>query len=217
MASSERIFKLLDEPVAIAVRRATPATARAGAAARGHIVFDHVWFAYNAGSGEPDFVLHDVSFEVQPGRARRHRRRHRRGQDDADQPAAAVLRRHARRGSRRRRRHPRARPARTCAACSASCCRTCTCSRGTIADNIRLGNAGDRRRARARGGARPCTPTRSSSGCRDGYDERRSPSAARRCRSGRSSCCRSRARWRSIRASWSSTRRRRASTPRPSS
>ena len=46
--------------------------------------------------------------------------------------------------------------------------------------------------------------------------QRRSPSAARRCRSGRSSCCRSRARWRSTRASWSSTRRRRASTPRPS-
>jgi ATP-binding cassette subfamily B protein len=33
------------------------------APARGHIVFDHVWFAY---SGE-DWVLKDVSFEVRPG------------------------------------------------------------------------------------------------------------------------------------------------------
>ena len=37
---------------------------------------------------------------------------------------------------------------------------------GTIADNIRLGNDADRRRARAARGRAPCTPTRSSSGCR---------------------------------------------------
>src|SRR6185436_1277766 len=60
MASSERIFKLLDEPVAIEsparpARRPTPAA--------GHIVFDDVWFAYN---GE-DYVLKGVSFEVRPG------------------------------------------------------------------------------------------------------------------------------------------------------
>jgi ATP-binding cassette, subfamily B, multidrug efflux pump len=60
MASSERIFKLLDEPVAVgqpahAVRRPAPAV--------GHIKFDHVWFAYN---GE-DWVLRDVSFDVRPG------------------------------------------------------------------------------------------------------------------------------------------------------
>jgi ATP-binding cassette, subfamily B, multidrug efflux pump len=30
---------------------------------RGHILFDHVWFAYN----EADYVLRDVSFEVHPG------------------------------------------------------------------------------------------------------------------------------------------------------
>ena len=30
---------------------------------RGHIVFDHVWFAYNG----DDYVLKDVSFEVRPG------------------------------------------------------------------------------------------------------------------------------------------------------
>jgi ATP-binding cassette, subfamily B, multidrug efflux pump len=60
MASSERIFKLIDEPVA--VRPPAQPFVRP-APARGHIVFDRVWFAYN---GE-DFVLRDVSFEVRPG------------------------------------------------------------------------------------------------------------------------------------------------------
>ncbi|HEX3645997.1 MAG TPA: ABC transporter ATP-binding protein [Vicinamibacterales bacterium] len=60
MASSERIFKLLDEPVAIESpaqpdRRRPPAP--------GHIRFENVWFAYN----DDDFVLKDVSFEVSPG------------------------------------------------------------------------------------------------------------------------------------------------------
>jgi ATP-binding cassette subfamily B protein len=60
MASSERIFTLLDTPVQITnpahpVRPSAPLT--------GHIVFEHVWFAYN---GE-DWVLKDVSFEVTPG------------------------------------------------------------------------------------------------------------------------------------------------------
>ncbi len=41
MASSERIFTLLDEPVAVA-SPASPAPLTAA----GHIVFDHVWFAY---------------------------------------------------------------------------------------------------------------------------------------------------------------------------
>ncbi len=67
MASSERIFKLLDEPVAIA----TPAKpASRPVPGGGHIVFDHVWFAYNPvvdNGQEPDWVLKDVSFEVKPG------------------------------------------------------------------------------------------------------------------------------------------------------
>src|SRR5438093_11836714 len=60
MASSERIFKLLDEPVEVqppAHPRVRPAPAL------GHIVFDQVWFAY---TGE-QWVLKDVSFEVRPG------------------------------------------------------------------------------------------------------------------------------------------------------
>jgi ATP-binding cassette subfamily B protein len=76
LASSERIFKLLDEPVSIVDpgerQRATDAHTAARAvedrAARGHIVFDHVSFAYNAtDGGEPDYVLRDVSFDVHPG------------------------------------------------------------------------------------------------------------------------------------------------------
>ena len=73
MASSERIFKLLDEPVSIQ----SPAprtsigdspTSHLAPRASGHIVFDHVWFAYNpSDAGEPDWVLRDVSFEVRPG------------------------------------------------------------------------------------------------------------------------------------------------------
>ena len=60
MAASERIFALLDTPIEVAPpaepRRLPPASG-------GHIVFDHVWFAYNG----QDHVVRDVSFEVKPG------------------------------------------------------------------------------------------------------------------------------------------------------
>jgi ATP-binding cassette subfamily B protein len=58
MAASERIFTLIDTPVAIT----SPARPRR-AEWRGHVTFDHVWFAYD---GE-NYVLRDVSFEVRPG------------------------------------------------------------------------------------------------------------------------------------------------------
>jgi len=74
MASSERIFTLLDTPVTIAAP-AVPATRPAGS--RGHIVFDHVWFAYGvdaataaaaaADGSDLNWVLRDVSFEVPAG------------------------------------------------------------------------------------------------------------------------------------------------------
>jgi ATP-binding cassette subfamily B multidrug efflux pump len=57
MASSERIFQLLDTPVAI---ERSPSGLKARG--RGHIVFEDVTFAYAA---EP--VLRNVSFEVRPG------------------------------------------------------------------------------------------------------------------------------------------------------
>jgi ATP-binding cassette, subfamily B, multidrug efflux pump len=63
MAASERIFALLDTPVAIV----SPARPREAAIdhrlRRGRIEFDHVWFAYN----NEDFVLRDVSFTIEPG------------------------------------------------------------------------------------------------------------------------------------------------------
>ena len=67
MASSERIFKLLDEPVHIE-SPAHPASL-SSSLPNGRIVFDHVWFAYNdaAPDAEPDWVLKDVSFDVEPG------------------------------------------------------------------------------------------------------------------------------------------------------
>jgi len=66
MASSERIFKLLDEPVEIASPEKPIAPRVDGRG--GHIVFDHVWFAYNHPEGhEAEWVLKDVSFEVKPG------------------------------------------------------------------------------------------------------------------------------------------------------
>src|SRR5262245_35131362 len=89
MAASERIFKLLDTPVAV-LSPADPVQAPD----RGRIEFDHVWFAYRklpaggsdagvpssvesnghgesavpvGGSGEFDWVLRDVSFTIEPG------------------------------------------------------------------------------------------------------------------------------------------------------
>src|SRR5437773_4083984 len=91
MASSERIFKLLDTPVEIT----SPAVIKS-AEGPGRIEFDHVWCAYRSSShatnggrasssgaatnilftagdarppqtAEPDWVLRDVSFAIEPG------------------------------------------------------------------------------------------------------------------------------------------------------
>ena len=59
MASSERIFKLLDEPVTIKSPDQPVSLGRA----RGRIEFRNVWFAYK---GE-DWILKDVSFVAEPG------------------------------------------------------------------------------------------------------------------------------------------------------
>jgi len=78
MAASERIFKLLDEPVTIESR----ADAQRLTAARGEIEFRNVWFSYRrfpgsvladpekktgAEPGDEDWVLRDVSFRISPG------------------------------------------------------------------------------------------------------------------------------------------------------
>lgn len=62
MASSERIFKLLDTPVQID-SPAGSGLAPTAALPAGHIVFDDVSFAYNG----TDYVLNHVSFDVRPG------------------------------------------------------------------------------------------------------------------------------------------------------
>jgi ATP-binding cassette, subfamily B, multidrug efflux pump len=82
MASSERIFKLIDTPIEIV----SPASTKSPTGP-GRIQFDHVWFAYRnirAQEGEdgskaaaanrvrateerPDWVLRDVSFTIEPG------------------------------------------------------------------------------------------------------------------------------------------------------
>jgi ATP-binding cassette subfamily B protein len=64
MASSERIFKLLDTPVEIADAPAQIAIPTA----KGEIEFDHVWFAYRKlDDGEWDWILRDVSFRIDAG------------------------------------------------------------------------------------------------------------------------------------------------------
>jgi ATP-binding cassette subfamily B multidrug efflux pump len=86
MAASERVFKLLDTPAEIT----SPAVTKTPAGP-GRIEFEHVWFAYRSaraaeaasnhvGTGlrpvpaehssaasEPDWVLRDVSFTIEPG------------------------------------------------------------------------------------------------------------------------------------------------------
>ena len=65
MAASERIFKLLDEPITI---DSNP-NAQKMVSPRGEIEFRNVWFSYKhtAEPADEDWVLRDVSFRVSPG------------------------------------------------------------------------------------------------------------------------------------------------------
>ncbi|HKW31811.1 MAG TPA: ABC transporter ATP-binding protein [Candidatus Acidoferrum sp.] len=65
MAASERIFKLLDEPVTI---QSDPNAAPL-VQPRGEIEFRNVWFSYRnvPEPADEDWVLRDVSFRVEPG------------------------------------------------------------------------------------------------------------------------------------------------------
>ena len=59
MASSERIFKVLDEPIIVQ----DPSEPQAFGKVHGEIEFRDVWFAYNPG----DWVLKGISFKIRPG------------------------------------------------------------------------------------------------------------------------------------------------------
>ena len=193
MASSERIFALLDAPVDDRVAGDRPARRPAGAP--GRIVFDHVWFAYN----DDNFVLRDVSFDVEPGErigivgatgAGKSTiinlllrfydvQRGRIPIDGVDMRELDLAELRGLFGLVLQDvlsvlRHDR---------------------RATSGSGTRASTMTTVRRA-VDGGARRSLHRRAAAAAR----RRRSPSAARRCRSGRSSCCRSRARWRSIRA-----------------
>jgi len=66
MASSERIFRDLDEPVTVQ----DAADAQPLERVRGEVEFRDVWFAYDApaaGNGAPDWVLNGVSFRIPAG------------------------------------------------------------------------------------------------------------------------------------------------------
>jgi ATP-binding cassette subfamily B multidrug efflux pump len=72
MAAGERVFKLLDTTIDV-----TSPTIAKQPQGPGRIEFDHVWFAYNVSgqtggatlpqTGEPDWVLREVNFVLEPG------------------------------------------------------------------------------------------------------------------------------------------------------
>jgi ATP-binding cassette subfamily B protein len=64
MAAGERVFKLLDTKIEVASAAVTKKPQGTG-----RIEFDHVWFAYGDSekTGEPDWVLRDVNFVLDPG------------------------------------------------------------------------------------------------------------------------------------------------------
>lgn len=59
LVAAHRIFRTLDQPVAVT----SPAEPKRTGRARGQIEFRNVWFAYKEG----DWILKDVSFTVEPG------------------------------------------------------------------------------------------------------------------------------------------------------
>jgi ATP-binding cassette subfamily B multidrug efflux pump len=65
MAASERIFKLLDEPITIE----SDVNAKRLTAPLGQIEFRNVWFSYRnvENPSDEDWVLRDISFRIEPG------------------------------------------------------------------------------------------------------------------------------------------------------
>ena len=197
MAASERIFKLLDEPVTIF----SPAKTHSLSEPRGEIEFRNVWFAYHGGA-RPERRRLGAARRFLPRRTRpdaRDRRPHRRGQDH-DHPASAALLRHpARPDPARRRGHSRNR-----SAGSAPHVRHRAAGPVPVHRHARIKRqAGTPKRSTARPPSARCGKSgsgRSSSRCHRAW-KRQSPSAARRFLSASGSWSVSRARWRTIRNS----------------
>lgn len=64
MASSERIFKLLDDKTYVP-RQNNPIQLKE---LKGEIVFENVWFSYDSVQDEDEWVLKNVSFKINPGK-----------------------------------------------------------------------------------------------------------------------------------------------------
>ena len=228
MASSERIFELLDTPVDIGrvvagrigrhsadERSGTTGTstapARADRAAHADraIAFEHVWFAYN----DDDYVLRDVSFTVEPGQ-----RIGIVGATGAGKTTIINLLLRFYDVSRGRITVDgvdiRELPLDELRALFGLVLQDVHLFSGTIAANVRLGTiaiSDDEVR-------RSLHAVHADAFVERARRHRGAGRRARRdaCRWGRSSCCRSRARWRSIRRCSSWTKRPRASTRKPS-
>ena len=158
MASSERIFLLLDTKAEIVAPRAP---------VRGRTVIQGGWRSRTSGSPtaakeRADWVLRDISFAVAPGEERRPRGRHRGGQDLDHQPPAAASTTCSRGAS--------PSTGSTCATSTRSACAPSLALvlqdvhlfSGTIASNIRLGSdiPDDRRAGRGAGGGRRTASSR---------------------------------------------------------
>jgi ATP-binding cassette subfamily B protein len=65
MASSERVFKILDTPPDVTDRLPAEALAKAGPEIRGEVSFENVSFSYDGKTP----VLEDLSFRIEPGRS----------------------------------------------------------------------------------------------------------------------------------------------------
>ncbi len=206
MASSERIFNLLDAPIEVP----PPAAARRVEPVRGDIRFEGVHFAYQSG----EEVLKDVSFHVAPGEKVAIVG----ATGSGKTTLISLLTRFydVQKGDDPRR---RARRARVGSGRAPPLDRRGAAGRVPVLGHDRgepaprRGHAARAPGGRGAGGARPRlhrAPARAAT-------TRRSSSAAPRSRPARSSSSRSPARWRSTPGSWCSTRPPRASTPRPSS
>ena len=152
-------------------------------------MFDHVWFAYQ----DEDWVLRDVSFEVQPGQ--------RLGLVGATGSGkTTIISLLLRFYDIQRGRilvdgvDIRDLDLATLRGLFGLVLQDVHLFSGTLGGNIRLGHEGARRPGRAAGGRGRGARPGSSRTCR-AVTTRRSPSAARRCPRGRSSCCRLPARW----------------------